>query len=113
MENENGDSIAGRLSSDESENRLTLTLNSPLEGVDENGVYTATTDALDTAGNSVQRIVRFTFDSSPPIVTKFAANGAELKPGATINTPLMFFDAFLADNIALNRNASTIPPQWS
>ena len=108
LENENGDSIAGRLSSDESENRLTLTLNSPLEGVDENGVYTATTDALDTAGNSVQRIVRFTFDSSPPIVTKFAANGAELKPGATINTPLMFFDAFLADNIALNRNASTI-----
>ena len=108
LENENGDSIAGRLSSDESENRLTLTLNSPLDGVDENGVYTVIADALDTAGNSVQRIVRFTFDTSPPIVTKFAANGAELKPGAAINTPLMFFDAFLADNIALNRNASTI-----
>ena len=108
LENENGDSIAGRLSSDESENRLTLTLNSPLDGVDENGVYTVISDALDTAGNSVQRIVRFTFDTSPPIATKFAANGAELKPGAAINTPLMFFDAFLADNIALNRNASTI-----
>ena len=108
LENENGDSIAGRLRRDESENRLTLTLSSPLEDVDENGVYTVTADALDLAGNSVQRIVHFTFDTSPPIVTRFTTNGADLKPGTTINTPLRFVQAFLADNIALNRNTSTI-----
>ena len=108
LENENGDSIAGSHNSDESENRLTLTLNSPLDDLDENGVYTVTADALDLAGNNAQRIVNFTFDTNPPIVTKVTANGAELKPGAAIKTPLMFVDAFLADNIALNRNASTI-----
>ena len=108
LENENGDSIAGRLRDDESENRLTLTLSSPLDDVDENGVYTVTADALDLAGNSVQRIVHFTFDTSPPIVTRLTANGVELKPGTTINTPLRFVQAFLADNIAPNRNVSTI-----
>ena len=108
LENENGDSIAGSHNSDESENRLTLTLNSPLDDLDENGVYTVTADAFDLAGNNAQRIVNFTFDTNPPIVTKVTASGAELKPGAAIKTPLMFVDAFLADNIALNRNASTI-----
>ena len=108
LENENGDSIAGSLRSDESENRLTLTLNSPLDDVDENGVYTVTVDATDLAGNSVQRVANFTFDTSPPIVTRLTVNGADLEPGTIINTPLRFFQAFLADNISLNRNASTI-----
>ena len=104
----NRDSIAGSLSRDESENRLTLTLNSPLDDVDENGVYTVTATAFDLAGNSVQRIAHFTFDTSPPIVTKLTANGTELRPGAAFKTPLVFVDALLVDNIALNRNASTI-----
>ena len=106
LENESGDPIAGRFSSDE--NRLALTLNTPLDDIEENGGYTVAAEVLDLAGNGVQETVNFTFDTSPPIVTRLTANGADLKPGTTINTPVRFVQAFLADNIALNRNASTI-----
>ena len=106
LQNESGDPIAGRFS--RNENRLTLTLDTPLDDIAENGEYTVTADVLDLAGNSVQETVNFTFDTSPPIVTRLTANGVDLKPGTTTNTPVRFVQAFLVDNIALNRNASTI-----
>ncbi len=84
LKNANGTSISGSLSSTESENRVTLTLDQPLDTSDENGVYTITADGLDKAGNAVRsadplRLTRFTFDTVAPVVTKVTAEGQELK----------------------------------
>ena len=106
LQNESGDPISGRFS--RNDNRLTLSLDTPLDDIAENGEYTVTADVLDLAGNGVKETVNFTLDTSPPIVTRLTANGVDLKPGTKTNTPVRFVQAFLADNIALNRNASTI-----
>ena len=108
LKDANDASISGSLSSDDNTNRLTLTLDEPLDAVDENGVYTITVDSRDKGGNRVQGVTRFTLDTSPPVVTKLTADGQELKPGAGIKAQLAFVEATLEDNLGLNLSASTI-----
>ncbi len=109
LENENG-IISGILSHNESTNRVTLTLDQPLDTSDENGVYTVSVSGGDKAGNIVQSEVQFTFDTVAPTITKLAADGGELTPGASTGVQLTFVEAILEDNIdaGLNFGVSTI-----
>ena len=105
-----GTAISGVLSNEQSANRVTLTLDQPLDASDENGVYTISVAGGDKAGNTIQGDLRFTFDTVAPTVTTVTSDGGNLTPGIATNAQITFVEASLEDNISagLNFSGSTI-----
>ena len=110
LQNARGDLFSGIMHSDVTNNRLTLTLDNPLDTILENGTFTAVIRGTDAAGNQVETRSRFNFDTVPPTLEQIRTNLADFRPSGSVNTEIAFVEVDLEDNIdkGLNLSASTI-----
>ena len=99
LKSADGTPVNGVLSQNENANRLTLTLDQPLNSSEENGVYTIDVSGGDKAGNIVRDSVSFTFDNVVPVITSVATDVGELNSNASTTTEFTFIDVTLVDNI--------------
>ena len=106
LRNANGAQVNGVLSHNENANRLTLTLDQPLDSSEENGVYTIDVSGGDKAGNIVRDNLKFTFDNVAPTITSIATDAGKLTSNASTTTKFTFIDVTLVDNIDTNVNFS-------
>ena len=106
LKNANGAQINGVLRHNESESRLTLMLDQPLDSSEENGVYTIDISGGDKAGNIVRDSINFTFDNVAPTITSISTNAGELTSNASTTTNFTFIDVTLVDNIDTSVNFS-------
>ena len=102
--------VSGITRSDVANNRLTLTLDNPLDAISENGAYTAAIFVTDEAGNQAVTDSRFNFDTLPPTLEQIRSNFGDFPPNGSVNTKITFVEVDLDDNIddGLNLSASAI-----
>ena len=110
LQDAEGTTVSGITRSDVANNRLTLTLDNPLDTISENGTYTAVIFGADEAGNQVVAESSFSFDTLPPTLTQIRSNYDDFRPNSSVNTKITFVEVDLEDNIdgGLNLAASTI-----
>ena len=110
LQNARGEIFSGIMHSDVTNDRLTLTLDNPLDTILENGTYTTVIRGTDAAGNQVETTSRFNFDTVPPTLEQIRTNLADFRPSGSVNTEIAFVEVDLEDNIdrGLNLSASTI-----
>ena len=108
LETQDGVTINGVLSSDQSS--LTLSLGNRLDTAAENGKYTVSAAISDRAGNVAERTVNFTFDNVTPNLTEVATSNGAFTPGGGVSTSTNFVEVTLSDNLSdgLNLSDSTI-----
>ena len=102
--------VSGITRIDVANNRLTLTLDNPLDAISENGAYTAAIFVTDEAGNQAVTDSRFNFDTLPPTLEQIRSNFGDFPPNGSVNTKITFVEVDLDDNIddGLNLSASAI-----
>ena len=110
QKNARGEIFSGITRNDVANNRLTLTLDNPLDTISENGMYTAVIRGTDAAGNQVETGSSFYFDTVPPTLEQIRTDNADFRPNGAVNTEITFVEVDLDDNIdsGLNLSASTI-----
>ena len=104
------EAVSGIIRSDVANNRLTLTLDNPLDTILENGTYSAVILVTDEAGNQAATESRFNFDTVPPTLGQIRSNFGDFPPNGSVNTKITFVEVDLSDNIdeGLNLSASAI-----
>ena len=107
---ETGETLSGITRGDAANNRLTFTLDNPLDTISENGAYTAMIIGEDAAGNRVVTESNFNFDTVPPTLAQIRTDHDDFRPNGSVNTEITFVEVTLDDNIdgGLNLTASTI-----
>ena len=102
--------VSGITRSDVANNRLTLTLDNPLDTISENGTYTVVILGADEAGNQTATESSFSFDTVPPTLEQIRSNYGHFPPNGSVNTRITFVEVDLDDNIddGLNLSASAI-----
>ena len=110
LQNARGEIFSGITRNDVANNRLTLTLDNPLDTISENGTYTAVIRGADAAGNQVETGSSFYFDTVPPTLERIRSNFGNFPPNGSVNTKITFVEVDLDDNIddGLNLSASAI-----
>ena len=110
LQNARGEIFSGITRNDVANNRLTLTLDNPLDTISENGTYTAVIRGADAAGNQVETGSSFYFDTVPPTLERIRSNYGNFPPNGSVNTKITFVEVDLDDNIddGLNLSASAI-----
>ncbi len=108
LENQEGTTIAGSLSNDQTS--LTLSLGDRLDTASENGEYTLSVAVADRAGNLAEKTLNFTFDNVAPNLAEVATSNGAFTPGGGVSTWTNFVEATLSDNLqnGLSLSDSTI-----
>ena len=110
LQNAGGGVLSGITRSDVANNRLTLTLDNPLDTISENGTYTTIIRGADEAGNRVETENSFNFDTVAPTLERIRSNYGNFPPSGSVNAQITFVEVDLDDNIddGLNLSASAI-----
>ena len=110
LQNAGGGILSGITRSDVANNRLTLTLDNPLDTISENGTYTTIILGADEAGNRVETESSFNFDTVAPTLERIRSNYGNFPPSGSVNAQITFVEVDLDDNIddGLNLSASVI-----
>ncbi len=108
LESQDGTTIAGGLSNDQTS--LTLSLGDRLDTASENGKYTVSVAIADRAGNLAEKTLNFTFDNVAPNLRTLATRHGEFTPGSGISKAVNYVEVTLSDNLrdGLSLSNSTI-----